>query len=71
MSTPSIKAPVVEHFLEQTFKRTTAITTNQCAGTLMGMCETPNFEWTDQLSQKEYSISGLCQDCQDETFGDN
>lgn len=23
----------------------------------------------DDLSRKEYSISGLCQDCQDEVFG--
>lgn len=23
----------------------------------------------DELSRKEYSISGLCQDCQDEMFG--
>ena len=25
--------------------------------------------FTDVLSKKEYDISGLCQDCQDETFG--
>jgi len=24
----------------------------------------------DQLSEKEYTISGMCQDCQDETFCD-
>lgn len=24
----------------------------------------------DDLSRKEYSISGLCQDCQDEVFGE-
>lgn len=26
-------------------------------------------EFKDKLSKKEYSISGICQSCQDETFG--
>ena len=26
-------------------------------------------DFKDQLSKKEYSISGLCQSCQDKTFG--
>ena len=26
------------------------------------------FQFDDKLSEKEYSISGLCQACQDETF---
>ncbi len=26
--------------------------------------------FTDALSKKEYEISGLCQSCQDETFGE-
>tara|TARA_R110002167_G_scaffold296389_1_gene500829 strand:- start:27 stop:257 length:231 start_codon:yes stop_codon:yes gene_type:complete len=28
-------------------------------------------EFKDDISKKEYSISGMCQDCQDETFGVN
>ena len=66
MTQPSIKTPAIENFLEDNFQRTTSITTNQCVGTLWGICETPNFYWKDQVSIKEYSISGLCQDCQDE-----
>ena len=27
-------------------------------------------EFRDELSRKEYRISGLCQKCQDEIFGD-
>lgn len=27
------------------------------------------FEFTDDLSFKEYTISGLCQECQDDFFG--
>lgn len=30
----------------------------------------PATEFRDPLSLKEYSISGLCQDCQDEVFSD-
>jgi hypothetical protein len=26
-------------------------------------------EFTDDLSRKEFQISGLCQECQDNTFG--
>ena len=29
----------------------------------------PNTEFRDELSLKEYRISGLCQKCQDKTFG--
>jgi len=28
----------------------------------------PN-EFRDELSRREFAISGLCQDCQDDTFG--
>ena len=28
-------------------------------------------EFRDELSKKEYSVSGMCQTCQDETFGDD
>ena len=27
-------------------------------------------DFKDELSKKEYKISGLCQKCQDKTFGD-
>lgn len=29
-------------------------------------CNTPNLEFKDLLSRKEYFISGICQSCQDE-----
>lgn len=29
----------------------------------------PKTEFKDELSKKEFTISGLCQGCQDETFG--
>lgn len=32
------------------------------------LCTKPVGEFRDDLSRKEYSISGMCQDCQDEFF---
>ena len=33
-------------------------------------CDDPSHEWEDELSRKEYSISGLCQNCQNKMFGE-
>ena len=38
--------------------------TNTCAG-----CTKPITEFRNTISQKEYTISGLCQECQDSVFG--
>jgi hypothetical protein len=32
-------------------------------------CAEPLTPFTDALSKKEYSISGMCQECQDKIFG--
>lgn len=37
-------------------------------------CKTPDLEFTDLLSRKEYYISGMCQSCQDKLeamYGDD
>jgi hypothetical protein len=39
------------------------------AGATCVMCHGPATEFTDELSKKEFSISGLCQKCQDDFFG--
>lgn len=33
-------------------------------------CGKPATQFRDELSFKEYSISGYCQECQDKTFGE-
>ncbi|KKL94018.1 hypothetical protein LCGC14_1868820 [marine sediment metagenome] len=38
-------------------------TANYCS-----FCNKPAGEFNDRLSKKEFTISGLCQECQDETF---
>lgn len=46
-------------------KRSTSIESNTCV-----VCgsKAPPESFTDELSKKEYTISGLCQTCQDKTF---
>ena len=33
-------------------------------------CTNPNLNFRDQLSQREYKISGMCQACQDNYFNE-
>ena len=42
------------------------IAAGRCTG-----CKLPAFEFRNALSQKEHRISGLCQTCQDDVFGNN
>lgn len=68
MVKPSEKSPKITTFLENSFGRTTAIESDRCIPEPMG-CGGPAIEFRDDLSRKEYTISGLCQECQDEVFG--
>tara|TARA_Y100000310_G_C19956107_1_gene479104 strand:- start:108 stop:314 length:207 start_codon:yes stop_codon:yes gene_type:complete len=66
MAVPTTKAPEINAFLNSiTGKdRVKTITSNKCV-TCMGNADT----FTDDLSKREYSISGMCQICQDKVFG--
>lgn len=48
--------------------RVDALADRHCVKPPFG-CGKPIGDFKDQLSAKEYTISGLCQDCQDEVFG--
>ena len=65
---PSEKHPQLEKFLEANFGRTSAITHDVCIPAPIG-CGKSVEGFRDALSKREYSISGLCQNCQDEIFG--
>jgi len=67
MATPSEKAPELERLMEEVFGRTTAIKNNVCLDPPIG-CGGAATEFRDMLSEKEFTISGLCQKCQDEIF---
>lgn len=66
MTEPSKKSPAIESVLEAVFGRSSAITANVCVS-----CEqnVTGESMRDKLSWQEYTISGLCQSCQDKVFG--
>ena len=62
MNTPDLNKPAFKVFTEQA----KSIKLGNCP-----FCKKPVLEsdFKDALSKKEYSISGLCQKCQDSIFG--
>jgi len=65
MATPSPKSPALEHFLNDLFGRSSAIEADVCV-----FCAQDASVFRDEASRVEYTMSGLCQDCQDEVFTD-
>ena len=73
---PSEKSPAMDQTYYDAFgvDRVETIRAQQCAGSKFGYHLTEgsppaNFNFKDALSRKEYAMSGLCQQCQDEVFG--
>jgi hypothetical protein len=62
---PTNKSPEMEAFLTRLLgkDRKDIIDKSLCM-----TCDSPNLAFHDALSEKEYVISGMCQDCQDLTF---
>lgn len=67
---PSNKSPKIEKFLNDVIgaSRRDHIKANCCIPPPLG-CGKPATHFKDELSRKEFSISGLCQDCQDAIYG--
>lgn len=65
---PTPKSKEISDFLEDTYGRSTAINSDKCIRPPMG-CGKHITEFRDEVSRKEYAISGLCQECQDKIFG--
>tara|TARA_Y100001963_G_C6727628_1_gene422245 strand:+ start:438 stop:638 length:201 start_codon:yes stop_codon:yes gene_type:complete len=64
MANPAPKSDQLEQFLETHFGRTTSILLDYC-----NQCRKPATEFRDAISEKEFTLSGWCQDCQDSFFG--
>lgn len=62
---PSEKSHGINVLLNSMFDREKKITENVCV--FCGKSITPD-SFKDECSLREYSISGLCQECQDEVF---
>lgn len=68
MAQPSEKSEQVEQTLEKTFGfcRRLHIVENVCT-----WCGSEATDFRNALSEREYTISGFCQKCQDNTFGED
>ena len=66
MATPSKKSEGIEQALRNLMgvDRRHKISHDRCVS-----CDGVATDFKDDLSRREYSISGLCQKCQDEVFG--
>uniref|UniRef100_A0A6H2A484 Uncharacterized protein n=1 Tax=viral metagenome TaxID=1070528 RepID=A0A6H2A484_9ZZZZ len=68
MAIPTSKSPQIESILDSMLPpghtRKADIEANICVD-----CHKSATVFNDALSEKEYTISGLCQSCQDEVFG--
>ena len=70
MAEPTKKSPAIENTLTRLTgqSREDVIRSDKCMAAPYG-CGGPAAEFRDELSAKEYRISGLCQQCQDSVFG--
>jgi hypothetical protein len=68
MADPSEKSHEMGMFLEGLSGRTSAIHDDKCIDPPFG-CGGPATEFRDDVSAREYQISGMCQICQDRAFG--
>ena len=66
MAIPTDKAPAIDEFITKTFgiDRKKSIQSDTCS-----WCKGPAVEFRNEISKQEYTISGFCQKCQDNTFG--
>ena len=69
---PSKKSPELENVIKTTFQinRTRSIRENTCIPSPIGCGKTidPKTEFKDEISKREYTISGLCSECQEKLF---
>lgn len=56
----------VDAFAKSAFGHTL---TEALAGQICAICGRPATQFRDDLSAREYEVSGLCQECQGEIFG--
>lgn len=66
---PTKKSAEITKLLDEMSDRTISITNDKCVRPPIG-CGKPIGEFRDEISKREYTISGLCQACQDEIFGE-
>jgi hypothetical protein len=67
MAIATQKAPAIENLLTHFsgVNRVDVIKANKCT-----TCPGDALEFKNELSRREYTISGMCQKCQDKIFGE-
>jgi hypothetical protein len=68
MAEPSKKSTEIELFLDDLLNLPHGGRVKKIEGNICVICGGSADSFTDELSKKEYSISGLCQKCQDRVF---
>ena len=65
MALPTLKAKPIDQFISSTFdvNRVKVIKADLCSS-----CGKAALEFTSESALNEYSISGMCQSCQDDFF---
>ena len=66
MNEPTKKAAAIELAISRLARKSREI---QIASGLCMTCEGEATTFKDDLSRKEYTISGMCQSCQDSVYG--
>lgn len=66
MAEPSLKSDPIEELISSFYNKSRRDTIE---GDMCISCNQEAIEFEDALSRKEYSISGLCQLCQNSVFG--
>lgn len=70
MAKQTQRSPVLQGFLDNFAKKAFGHTaTHSTASNACVSCHKPAVRFKDELSRKEYAISGMCQACQDKVFG--
>lgn len=70
MAESVIRSPQLSGFLDAFSKQAFGRTTSEAVkGDICVACGKPATQFKDVLSKKEFTISGMCQACQDSVFG--
>lgn len=66
MTQPTNKSPAINNLIKKVtgYDREKSIEIHTCM-----TCNNPDMNFRTELDFREYRISGMCQKCQDETFG--
>lgn len=72
MVEPTKKDPEIDRLIDDMAKTVNPESKGRVGSIKSGvcvLCNQPAIEFKDELSRKEYTISGMCQKCQDDVFG--